>query len=58
MAKNGTVRNVVNKSKRIVGDVASGVVKFVGNIVPKSLKRGGKSRKTRKTRKSRKSRKN
>ena len=60
MAKKGIVQNVVNRSEKLVGSVASGVGKFVGSVVPKSLKsamRGGKSRKTRKARKSRKSRK-
>ena len=60
MAKKGIVQNVVNKSEKLVGSVVSGVGKFVGNVVPKSIKRalgGGKSRKTRKSRKSRKSRK-
>jgi hypothetical protein len=66
MAKKGIVQNVVNKSEKIVGSVVSGVGKFVGNVVPKSIKRairgGGCTkyggRKTRKSRKSRKSRKN
>lgn len=67
MAKKGVVQNVVNRGKKLVGNVASGVGsvasgvgKFVGSVVPKSLKnamRGGKSRKTRKASKSRKSRK-
>ena len=60
MAKKGVVQNVVTRGKKLVGNVASGVGKFVGSVVPKSFKRamrGGKSRKTRKARKSRKSRK-
>jgi hypothetical protein len=67
MTKRGDVQNVVNRGKKLVGSVASGVGsvasgvgKFVGSVVPKSFKRaisGGKSRKTRKARKSRKSRK-
>jgi len=65
MAKKGIVQNVVNRGERLVGSVASGVGsvasgvgKFVGRVVPKSLKRairgGRKSRKARKSRKSRK----
>jgi hypothetical protein len=65
MAKKGIVQTVVKRGERLVGNVASGVGsvasgvgKFVGRVVPNSLKRairgGRKSRKARKSRKSRK----
>lgn len=56
--KAGVVQNVVRRSEKLVGSVASGVGKFVGSVVPKSFKRAMRGgRKTRKNRKSRKSRK-
>jgi hypothetical protein len=66
MSKKGFVKNVVNKSEKIVGSLVSGVGKFVGNVASKSFKRANRGggctkyggRKTRKSRKSRKSRKN
>jgi len=61
---NGVLGDAVKKSSKVVGDVACGVKRFIGNVVPKTLKRAitgkksHKSRKSRKFRKSRKSRKN
>jgi|UniRef100_A0A6C0JML7 hypothetical protein len=60
MAKKNILGDVVKKSSNIVGTVACGVKRFVGNIVPKTMRQAisGKHRRSRKSRRSRKTRKN